>query len=284
MAIDDRVIDQPAAPVTDPAPDRPLMTRLARVEGDLGRMATDGLRPAMFATAILFIVFAIYTAIEYPPGTRAPTLIYDLVVIVTALKLYAVCRRVTLSPTAVYLAATLLSFAINGNILMTALMGANPIFSYCFAVLLIAAAGTVLSVWWAIAIAVGQIAGWTVAACMLLPRTELPITGFLMAASLGVAFIVHASRHFAVVKILELRDGDARRELALQQALAEADDARRGLDRKVEERTAALRTELQERERLEQQRERSRSSCATRRSWRRWAGSPAGSRTTSTTC
>ncbi|HEY6176828.1 MAG TPA: response regulator, partial [Kofleriaceae bacterium] len=39
----------------------------------------------------------------------------------------------------------------------------------------------------------------------------------------------------------------------LQRALAEADEARRELDRKVEERTAALRTELTERERLEAQ-------------------------------
>ncbi|HEY0991105.1 MAG TPA: ATP-binding protein, partial [Kofleriaceae bacterium] len=71
--------------------------------------------------------------------------------------------------------------------------------------------------------------------------------------SLGVAFIVHAARHVATVKILELRDGDARRELALQAALAQADEARRSLDRKVEERTAALRTELEERQRLEEQ-------------------------------
>ncbi|HEY0476374.1 MAG TPA: response regulator [Kofleriaceae bacterium] len=214
---------------------------------------TDGFRPAMSATAILFILFALYAAIEYPPGSRVPALVYDCVVSAVAFKLYTACRRGALSPRAVQLAATLLSFAINGNILMTAFMGVNPIFSYCIAILLIAAAGTVLSMSWAIVIAIGQIAGWIVAAYLLLPRTELPITCFLMAASLGVAFIVHATRHFAVMRILELRDGDARRELALQQALAGADEARRGLDRKVEERTAALRTELEERTRLEEQ-------------------------------
>jgi signal transduction histidine kinase/ActR/RegA family two-component response regulator len=68
-----------------------------------------------------------------------------------------------------------------------------------------------------------------------------------------VAFIVHVGRNRARARIVELRSGDARRELALQGALGEADEARRGLDRKVEERTAALRTELEERERLEEQ-------------------------------
>src|SRR4029079_13810285 len=60
-------------------------------------------------------------------------------------------------------------------------------------------------------------------------------------------------RHRARNRIVALRAGDARREKVLAEALAEADEARRGLDRKVEERTAALRNELEERERLEEQ-------------------------------
>ena len=249
--MDNRIIDLGSVPETAPDPDQSLTTQLARIEGDLSHLATDGLRPAAFATAIVFILFAVYSAIEFPPDTRVATVIYDFLVIMAAFKVYAVCRRVTLSPTAVHVTAMLMSFAIHGNILMTAFMGVNPIFSYCIAVLLIAAAGSVLSMSWAIVIAIGQITGWAVTAYLLLPRKELPITGFLMASSLGVAFIVHASRQFAAARILELRDGDARRELALQVALAEADEARRGLDRKVEERTAALRNELEERTRLE---------------------------------
>jgi signal transduction histidine kinase/ActR/RegA family two-component response regulator len=246
-------IDPNAAPAADPATDRSSATQRARIEGDLARFATDGLRPAMLATGILFILFALYSTIQVPPHARLPTLIYDFVIIAAAFKLHAMCRRVTLSPRVVHIAVTILSFAINGNILMTAFMGENPIFSFCIAILLIAASGTVLSVFWAVVIAIGQIAGWAVGAYMLLPRTELGITGFLMVASLGVAYIVHVSRHLATARILELRDGDARRELALQRALGEADEARRELDRKVLERTTALRSELEERERLEEQ-------------------------------
>jgi signal transduction histidine kinase/CheY-like chemotaxis protein len=252
LAIDPNATRE-AVPDNDPAPDRSLSVQSARVEGDLGRFATDGLRPAALATAILFVLFALYTAVEYPPHTRLPTLIYDAAVIAVASRLYAVCRRVTLSPRTVHVIVALLSFAIHGNILMTAFLGANPVWSFSIAVLLIASAGTVLSAAWAIVIAIGQITGWAIGAWLLLPRSELGGTVFLMAASLGVAFIVHLSRHVATVRILELRDGDARREVALQRALAEADDARRGLDRKVEERTAALRAELEERERLEAQ-------------------------------
>jgi signal transduction histidine kinase/ActR/RegA family two-component response regulator len=72
-------------------------------------------------------------------------------------------------------------------------------------------------------------------------------------SSAGVAFIVHAGRYRARARILELRRSDARRELALHRALAEAGEARRGLDRKVEERTTALRNELEQRQHLEEQ-------------------------------
>jgi signal transduction histidine kinase/ActR/RegA family two-component response regulator len=140
-----------------------------------------------------------------------------------------------------------------GNILVTRLVAANPLFSFYVAVLLIASSGSVLSAAWASAIAAVEIAGWAAVAAAVLPRSELVLNTFVIVSAGVVAFIVHAGRHFARKRILELRSGDARREHALQRALGEADDARRGLDRKVLERTAALRTELEERERLEEQ-------------------------------
>src|SRR5262249_34695850 len=90
-------------------------------------------------------------------------------------------------------------------------------------------------------------------AYVVLPARELELNAFVMLASIAVSALVHAGRYRARNRIDALRAGDARREQALQHALAEADEARRELDRKVEERTAALRTELEERERLEEQ-------------------------------
>ncbi|HET7505535.1 MAG TPA: ATP-binding protein [Kofleriaceae bacterium] len=241
------------APRLEAAPDRSLTRRLARVEADLAHFATDGLRPAALTTAILFVGFAAYTVLRFPVHARVPTLLYDAAIVVAAFVLHARCRRAILSPRAVHVAVTGLSLAIGGNVLMTAFMGANPVFSFCLAILLVASAGTVLSLGWAAVIAVAQIAGWAIGAFVLLPPTELPATAFLMASSLGVAFIVHVGRHIAMLRILEMRDEDARREVALQQALAQADEAHHELDRKVEQRTQALRTELEERERLEHQ-------------------------------
>jgi len=238
---------------SEPSASRSLTGRLARIEADLGHIATTGLRPAALAVALLFAAFAIYTPFGFPPAARISVEIYDLALIAVSLGLYALCRRVTLSHRKVHLAAAALSFAVLGNILLAAALGANPLFSFSVAILLIASAGTVLSAVWACIIAAGEIAAWAVVASVLLPRDQLPLNAMVMASSLGVAFIVHAARHVATVKILELRDGDARRELALQAALAQADEARRSLDRKVEERTAALRTELEERQRLEEQ-------------------------------
>ena len=230
-----------------------LAARLAHLEGDLDRIATDGLRPAMMAVALLFTVFAIATPFIFPEPSQIPCVIYDVVLIAISLALYLICRRTTLSPRQVHIAGTAVSLGVLGNILMSGAMGANPLFSFCVGILLIASAGTMLSAVWALANAAIEIVAWAVMAWMILPASEIQPNVMCMAACFAVAFIVHVSRNVATVRILELRDGDAKRERALQQALAEADEARRGLDRKVEERTAALRNELEERGRLEEQ-------------------------------
>jgi len=230
-----------------------LTGRLALVELDLRGVATDGLRPAALAVGILFVVFAIYNWFAFAPAIRLPVVIYDVALIALGFGLFAVCRRVQLSPRGIHIGAAVLSFAVLGNILCTTLLASNPLFSFYVAVLLIASAGSVVSAAWATAIAAVEVAAWALVAAVVLPRAELVLHSFVMLSSLVVAFIVHAGRHFARKRIVELRSGDARREVALQHALGEADEARRGLDRKVEERTAALRTELEERERLEEQ-------------------------------
>jgi len=71
--------------------------------------------------------------------------------------------------------------------------------------------------------------GTAVVAAIVLNRAEVTLQTFVMASSVAVAVIVHVGRFRSRVRIMELRAGDARRELALQQALAEADEARRGL-------------------------------------------------------
>jgi signal transduction histidine kinase/CheY-like chemotaxis protein len=230
----------------------------SRGDRDLGRMAQHSMRAGALAITLLFIVIGGYTSFapygpQLAPGTRGPLVVSDAVLALTSFGMYELCRRFTLSQTQVHAIAATLSFGLTGNIMFGALLGANPLFSFCIAVLLIGSTGTLMSTRWAIAIAAVEIAGWAVVAKLQLSHSEWMQNLFVMAASLAVAFLVHISRKLAIVRILALRAGDARRELVLQQALAEADDARRGLDRKVEERTAALRNELDERQRLEEQ-------------------------------
>jgi signal transduction histidine kinase/CheY-like chemotaxis protein len=234
------------------------VTSRARTDRDVGRLAQHSLRAAALAIAMLFVAIGIYTALapygpHFLPGTRVPLVASDVVLALTGFAMYELCRRLTLSPTKVHAIAATLSFGLTANLMLGALLGANPLFSFCVAILIIGSCGTLMSTGWAIAIAIGELAGWAVVASTLLSSSELQQSVFVMAASVSVAFIVHLSRKFAIARILELRAGDASRELALQQALAETDEARRGLDRKVEERTAALRNELEERQRLEEQ-------------------------------
>jgi signal transduction histidine kinase/CheY-like chemotaxis protein len=232
---------------------RALTGPLARVVDDLDRVATDGLRPAAMAVGVLFSVFTIYNWLAYPPDVRIPVVICDLGLVVLGFALYAVCRRRTLSSNGIHIAAAALSFGVLGQILLATLLGVNPMFSFFVSILLIASAGSVLSVVWAIAIAVVEVAAWAVVAKVVLSSEQFEQNWFVVMTSAGVAFIVHVGRYRARARILELRSGDARRELALHHALAAADEARRGLDRKVEERTGALRNELEGRERLEEQ-------------------------------
>jgi signal transduction histidine kinase/ActR/RegA family two-component response regulator len=245
--------DNDAVPQPHQGAQHSLAARLARVQGELGHIATDGLRLASMAVAVLFVAFSIYSPLRFPPAARVVAVVYDLALVAASLWLWAVCRRRALPLRTVCAAAAGLSFAVLGNVLVTGALGANPYYTFCVAILLIASAGTVLSAVWAIAIGLVELVAWGIVAAFLLPASDFEANAFVMAGSVGVAFIVHVSRHVATVRILELRDGDARRELALQQALAEADEGRRELDRKVEERTAALRNELQERALLEEQ-------------------------------
>ena len=234
-------------------PEHALTGSLARVAGDLDQVAADGLKAAALAVGILYILIAINNWLQYPPAVRVTVLIYNLGLVALGFGMYAACRRIRLSSTGVHVAVAALAFAVLGQILLTRLLDVNPLFSYFVSVLLIASAGSVLSTIWALAIAVVEVTAWAAVARRVLPSDLLEQHTLAVTSAVVVAAIVHVGRRRARARILELRAGDARRELALQRALAEADEARRGLDRKVDERTAALRNELEERERLEEQ-------------------------------
>ena len=204
--------------------------------------------------SVLFVAFTFYNAAAFPAGAaRTWAIIYDLALVGFSAGLYVLCRRVEIANHHVQAIAALLSFSILGNLVFTTLTLGDPLFTIYLAMLLIASAGIVTSPKWAIAIGAVELASWGVMASVLLAGIELVQNALVVASSALVALIVHLNRSRAWARIRELRSDDARREVALQGALAEADEARRELDRKVEERTAALRTELAERQRLEEQ-------------------------------
>ena len=230
-----------------------LTGSLARAASELDQVRADGLKGAALAVGILYIVITINNWLQFPPEVRFIVLLYNVGLVVLGFGLYALCRRIALSSTGVHIGVAALAFGVLGQILFTRLVGLNPLFSYFVSVLVIASAGSVLSTLWALAIAAVEVTAWAMVARRVLPPYDLEQHTLAVISAVVVAAIVHVGRRRARARILELRAGDARRELALQRALAEADEARRGLDRKVDERTAALRDELEERERLEEQ-------------------------------
>ena len=248
----------PGAIDPGPAPGVPALIRAAATappEADAGDGAAwaESLQPTALIVGVLFIAFLIFNALVFPPGARGPVCVHDAGMIALSFGLHAVCRRRTLSLLAVHVSAAVLSFGVLSNILLAAVLGASPLFSYYVSVLIIGSASSVMLAGWAIAIALVEVAAWAVVAHHLLTGAELRLNAFVMVSTLAVAAVVQLGRSRARARILKLRAGDARREQALQEALAEADEARRGLDRKVEDRTAALRSELEERTRLEEQ-------------------------------
>jgi signal transduction histidine kinase/ActR/RegA family two-component response regulator len=220
---------------------------------DPRHITADDLRPVAVIVGAVFVAFTIYNALAFPAHGRVVMVSYEIGLVALCAGLYAVCRRFQLTSNAVYAAAALLSFAVLGSTLLAALLGSGPLFTAYIAILLIASAGSVPSPAWATAIAAVEITAWAVGAALLMSGADIVRNALLIVSSVGVAAIVNVSRYMARKRVCDLRRGDARRELALQQALAEADEARRELDRKVEERTAALRDELDERARLEEQ-------------------------------
>jgi len=266
--------DGSAVPRASDDAEAALTGRMARVQVDLDQVATEALRPAALLVGVIFVVFAIQNWVSYPPDARAVVVPYNVGLVVIGFTLYGVCRRITLSTRGIHLAATGLAFAVLGQIMVTTLYGLNPLFTFFVAILLITSGSSVLASGWAAMIVAVVVATWAVVASRVLPGELLALHSLVMFTSTGVAAVIHVGRRRSRARIVELRAGDARRELALQRAfaeavelrtgdarrelalqhaLAEADEARRELDRKVEERTAALRAELAERERLEAQ-------------------------------
>jgi signal transduction histidine kinase/ActR/RegA family two-component response regulator len=228
-------------------------TTRGTVHDDAQDLGTESLQPATLAGSIVLFGFTVYHALALAPRIRGVVVGYDIAVGVMLLAVHMMCRRSALSPRAFHWITSALSLAVSGGFLLCGLLGANPLFSHFESLVAIGTVVVIPTPRWASAVIAIQLAAWAVVAYLVLPRSELGLDAFVMASSIAVCYIIHAGRYRARLRILELRAGDAQREQALQRALTEADEARRGLDRKVEERTGALRNELEERERLEEQ-------------------------------
>ncbi len=224
-----------------------------RLDRDLGDIALDGLKPATLAVGILFLLFAVYNAATFSLAGSRWLVAYDLAIAVVGFVLFWVSRRFVISANGVHVAAAGVSFLVLGNILFAGALGATPYFSMYVVVLIVSSAGSVVYTRWAIAIVAAEVLAWLLVASRIMSQPDLVHHGVVVLASLGGAFILHSARVRTRRRILELRADDMRREIALKNALSEADEAKRGLDKTVSERTIELRNEVGERARLEEQ-------------------------------
>jgi signal transduction histidine kinase len=200
-----------------------------RIALESDHISVDGLRPAALALTVLCL------------GLFGLCLLW-------------VTHRCALTARRVHALGALCTLGILAVIVLGGLFGAfsGSVFTLYVGMMIVVAVGSLTSLSWALFVGFAYLAAWAFVATRVM-RDGWAECLAVVVSSYAAAFVAHATRRASRRRILELRRGDAARETALERALDDAQEARRELDAKVEQRTSALREELKQRQRLEQE-------------------------------
>ncbi len=240
-------------PVNGPGPGTDSMDpRRIALESD--HISVDGLRPAALALTVLCLGLAGYYQLLCPPAARAIMVAGNLGMSVFGLCLLWVTHRCALTARRVHALGALCTLGILAVIVLGGLFGAfsGSVFTLYVGMMIVVAVGSLTSLSWALFVGFAYLAAWAFVATRVMSDGWAECLAVVV-SSYAAAFVAHATRRASRRRILELRRGDAARETALERALDDAQEARRELDAKVEQRTSALREELKQRQRLEQE-------------------------------
>lgn len=218
---------------------------------ELELISLDALPSGSAAIALLFTAFLLYNWFTVDAVVRVPILVSDVLMAVGAAAVWLSYRRRWLSPRALGFGGVLLLVGSAVSVMLSAALQRDAFVSVYMGLVVIVAGNVILETRLAFVTVMAIALGW---AAMFVAWPEPLVFShhlFVFAVSCAVSIVLHRARARTNQRLAELRVADRAREQALEVALSEAAVARRDLDRKVDERTAELQTELAERRRAE---------------------------------
>ncbi len=221
----------------------------------------DALKPFSSAVVLVFLVFIPFNLLDLPSRAVVPVVVHDICLVSLAGVLRLLLARARIPAHRAAPVGALLGGLVISNILLTFHLTGKPFYTLYVGIVLIAMGTFLLSrLWIGLAFAAATVA-WAPIAMAATDSTHFTHYAFTLFASIVVAVAIHLQSVRVHRRVVRLRQRESMRQTELELALEAAEQARRDLDRRVEERTAALseanrelRGEMEERRRMEQER------------------------------
>jgi signal transduction histidine kinase len=153
------------------------------------------------------------------------------------------------------------ALAMFSNPLLAAVLTASQVPSLYAAIILVGTSGTYMVTRWAAVTTLSAATVWLMVIVPIAPRAQARDHVAAIVTAVAMGAVLHFFGRASLRRVVHLRARDAARQQALEQALAETEEARSALDHKVAERTVelaaardAIAAELAERKTVEEQR------------------------------
>ncbi len=210
------------------------------VREGLAAAVFDASGPIYGALSALFAFFVVFNDLDLPAHVAAPVVAYDVFLVVVFGVAWRTLPGRRIPPAWAHRFGGIVSGLVLSNILLTAWLVREPFYTNYVLVVVVGIGALMLSSPWVAASLLLTCCAWGATMWSFTPRAQFVHLSFTMVGAGGLSLALHLARKRTHIRLLELRDVDVRRKLALERALQETERARDALDHRVEERTREL--------------------------------------------